>query len=98
MYYGIEQSTDMRDPRTVVKKFRSITALKKWMKHSGHFTYDDPDAARNHHHTFRYGYELLGRVDKSDEIFKSRGTPSYPRNDTDNLAWYVEKYGYEVEP
>ena len=31
MFYGIEQSTDQRRPRTVVKKFASQSALMRWM-------------------------------------------------------------------
>lgn len=97
MFYGIEQSTDMRRPRTVVKKFTSENALRKWMAVSGGFTYSDPECARNHHRSFRGGYELSGRIDKSDKIFKSYGTRDYPKNDTDNLAGYIQKYGRELD-
>lgn len=98
MYYGVEQSTDMRDKRTVIKKFASNkVALLKWMKNSGGFTYDDPESARNYHHTFRKGYELNGRVNKKDKIFMESGTPTYPRNDADNLAAYLYKYGSEIK-
>lgn len=97
MYYGIEQSTDMRDKRTVIKKFSSKASLIKWMKNSGGFTYDDPESARNYHHTFREGYELKGRVDKKDKIFMDRGSPTYPRSDNDNLANYLYVYGVEIK-
>lgn len=39
MFYGVEQSTDMRDRRTQIVKFTNISALKKWMKNSGSRTY-----------------------------------------------------------
>ena len=39
MFYGIEQSTDQRCPRTVVKKLASQSALKRWMAGGG----DDND-------------------------------------------------------
>lgn len=97
MYYGVEQSTDMRDKRTVIKKFSSKASLIKWMKNSGGFTYDDPESARNYHRTFREGYKLDGRVNKKDKIFMESGTPTYPRNDKDNLATYLYKYGSEVK-
>lgn len=97
MYYGVEQSTDMRDKRTVIKKFSSKVSLIKWMRNSGGYTYDDPEAARNYHHTFREGYELKGRVDKKDKIFNEHGSPTYPRNYNDNLAHYLYEYGLEVE-
>lgn len=95
MYYGVEQSTDQRCPRTVIKKFTGKRALLKWMEKSGGLTYADPVGARNYHHTFRYGYELSGRVDRKDAIFQDRGSNSYPRNDADNMAsylyWYADK-------
>ena len=97
MFYGIEQSTDMRCPRTVVKKFTSENAVRKWMKISGGFTYTDPEGARNHHRSFRSGYAYAGRIDKKDKIFKSYGTRDYPKNDTDNLAFYIQKYGRELD-
>lgn len=97
MYYGVEKSTDMRDKRTVIKKFSSKTALLKWMKNSGGFTHDDPESARNYHHTFREGYELNGRINKKDKIFNNRGTPTYPRNYNDNLASYLYVYGVEIK-
>lgn len=97
MYYGVEQSTDMRDKRTVIKKFTSKVALLKWMKNSGGFTYDDPESARNYHHTFREGYELNGRINKKDKIFNDRGTTTYPRNADDNLANYLYVHGLEIK-
>lgn len=96
MLYGIEQSTDLRCPRTVVKKFSTLSSLLRWMEGGGGFTYDDPDVARNYHHTFRYGYKLIGRVNWKDQIFSDRGTGFYPRNSSDNLASYIYKYGVEL--
>ena len=98
MFYGIEQSTDMRCPRTVVKKFSSENVLRKWMQGGGNFTYSDPDAARNHHRSFRTGYELAGRIDRKNYIFGQHGTRDYPRTDTDNLAIYISTFGDEVTP
>ena len=98
MFYGIEQSTDSRNQRTRIEKFRSETALRKWMGvNNGGFTYGDPDSARNHHRTFRYGYELDGRIDKKDDIFKDTGTSTYPRTNSDNLATYIRRHGWEVK-
>jgi hypothetical protein len=97
MFYGIEQSTDMRDKRTVIKKFNTKPALLKWLQHCVGFTYDDPDAARNHHHSFRSGYELMGRIDKKDKVFTYHGTPTYPCTSKDQLVNYIQKYGQEVE-
>ena len=98
MFYGIEQSTDMRCHRTVVKKFSSKKALIAWMQGGGGFTYADPDAARNHHRSFRTGYEFTGRIDRKNYIFGQRGTSCYPRNDADNLAIYLSSFGDEVTP
>ena len=96
MLYGIEQSTDMRCKRTVVKKFSSLSALKKWLENSGGYTYSYPDSANNWHHTFRSGYELIGRIDKKHKLFHDNGTPTYPRNEQDKLASYIQMFGTEV--
>ena len=96
MFYGVEQSTDLRCPNTVIKRFSSINALRKWMENSGGFTHSDPERMMNYHHTFRYGYELKGRIDRKDSIFKDTGSPTYPRNDAYNLSSYLWKYGTEV--
>ena len=95
MFYGIEQSTDLRDRRTVIKKFQSLTTLQKWMKNSGGFTYENPEESRNYHHTFRSGYELVGRVNKSDPIFKKDST--YHSTANDKMTRYIWKYGKEIE-
>lgn len=97
MFYGIEASTDLRCKNTVIKKFSSKESLMKWLSSGGgDFTCSDPVAANNWHHTFRHGYELLGRIDKKDKIFSDTGTSTYPRNYNDNLAAYIHKYGYEA--
>ena len=96
MFYGVEQSTDMRARRTVIKKFRSKAALEKWLAHGGGFTHGDPVAAKNHHHSHRSGYELRGKIDKRHNIFGDRGTPCYPRSDADNTAFYLYKFGEPV--
>lgn len=100
MYYGIEQSTDLRCPNTVVKKFTSRKAAIAWKDapgKSGRTTYGDPEGARNWHHTFRHVYELRGRVDRKSSVFKDRGTSTYPRNDADNMATYLYIAGNEVK-
>jgi len=96
MLYGIEQSTDMRCPRTVVKKFTSKATLLKWVNCGGNYTFNDPEGARNFHRSFRAAYELSGRINKSDPIFKDRGSRDYPRNATDNLASYIFKNGLQI--
>lgn len=97
MLYGVEQSTDMRCKKTVIKKFTSKTQALKWKENSGKFTYDDPGAARNWHHTFRELYELEGRINKKDSIFSNRGSYTYPRNTNDNIANYLYVYGFKVK-
>lgn len=98
MYYGVSQSTDMRCKNTIIKKFTSEKALKKWLSYgSGGYTYKDPEQAQNYHHTFKHGYELYGRMDKKNPIFKDKGSPTYPRYETDNIAYYLEEYGTRIE-
>lgn len=97
MYYGVSQSTDMRCKNTIIKKFTSKKALQKWLSFgSGKYTYDDPELAQNYHHTFKYGYELTGRIDKNHQIFKDKGSPTYPRYESDNIAHYLATYGRQV--
>ena len=97
MFYGIEQSTDLRCPLTVIKKFTTIKPLLKWMENEIRLTYADPESAGNYHHTIRYGYELRGRINKKDPIFLDRGTSTYPQNNADNMATYLRRNGEEVE-
>jgi len=101
MFYGVEQSTDLRNPQTVVKKFRSKSQALRWRGEpgkSGRSTFADPEGARNWHHTFRRVYELVGKVDRKHPVFKDRGTSTYPRCDADNLASYLYLFGEEVNP
>jgi len=98
MFYGIEYSTDLRCKQTVVKKFRTENALKKWIdgcrKRS---TYADQESARNWHHTFREGWELRGRIDFKHKMFQDYGTSTYPQTKSDNIHSYLFKYGRRVE-
>lgn len=98
MYYGISQSTDLRHPKTVVKKFTSLRAAHAWAKiGNGDYTYKDPDAAQNWHHTFKYVYELRGRINKKDPVFGNLETSCYPRCHEDNLATYIKTHGWKVD-
>lgn len=98
MYYVISQSTDLRCPRTVVKKFPSLASARREARiGSGEFTCRDPEAARNWHHTYKKIWELKGRVNRKDKIFSDRGTSCYPRCDADNLASYIQRHGHEVD-
>lgn len=97
MIYGVEQSTDQRCKQTKIKKFTSKIAANKWAKHSGNYTHDDPESARNYHHTFRSLYDYSGRINKKDDIFKDNGSRDYPRSEADKLAHYLWKYGIEIK-
>ncbi|MFA4971314.1 MAG: hypothetical protein WC683_01790 [bacterium] len=97
MLYGVEKSTDLRNPQTVVKKFLSRKELLQWMdQRSGEYTHADPEAAQNWHHTFRSGYELRGRINRKDRIFDNHGSSTYPQGRADNEADYLVRYGTEV--
>lgn len=97
MYYGVEQSTDMRCPCTKVLKFRTSETALRWRDQCiQRNTYDDPALAANYHQTFRRVYELEGRVGKKHNLFKDCGTMLYPRNSLDTTATYLFVYGKEV--
>jgi len=96
MYYGVEQSTDLRNPQTVIVKFKSRKMAFLWKNEankSGRSTYGDPESARNWHHTFRSVFLLYGKINKKDSLFDDMGTSTYPRTFEDNLATYLYKYG-----
>jgi len=98
MFYGVSQSTDQRCKNTIIKKFTTENALKKWLSNgSGEYTYKDPVSANNFHHTFKYGYELYGRIRKKDPIFQDHGSSFYPRTELDNIVYYLEKYGTRID-
>ena len=108
MIWGIEQSTDMRNPRTVIKKFSTRKSALKWASESG--GYSDKGAAnnalpvpsQNWHHSFRYVWETNGwrspSVAKLDEMAWKISTSTYPRYARDVLASLIEKNGTEVKP
>lgn len=98
MIYGVEQSTDLHYPKVVIKKFTSVSAAKKWQEtKNGKFTYSDPEGARNYHHTFRYIFELQGRIDKKNKIFKNEGSRDYPKTYNDQVFDYLCKCGKEIK-
>ncbi len=102
MRYALtEKSTDMRDPRSVVKFTTSRREAVAWLKRSGGFTHADPVAARNYHHTFREVYEIPSGWRKPsqrelDLRARKDATPTYPRNSTDVLRGIVEDVGVET--
>jgi len=97
MIYGIEQSTDLRCKQTVIKKFGSIKTAQKWAKNSGGFTYRNPEAARNYHHTFRYLYEFFGRLPKKEvKVEMSYSTSTYPVTEADAKARIIMRHGKKV--
>lgn len=97
MYYVISKSTDLRCLDTQIKKFTSIVAAKRYASiGQGKFTHKNPKEANNYHHTYNYVYELTGRINKKDKIFKDKGSPTYPKTYNDNLAEYIRTYGIEL--
>lgn len=102
MIYGVEQSTDLRDPRTRIRRFRSEPAALSWAAHSGQFTYADPEGARNWHHTFRTLYRMPKgwRPPKPQTLFREaerQSTRDYPRTSDDMLAEHVRRDGERIE-
>lgn len=97
MFYGVEESTDMRCPQTKIVKFTSESGLKKWMQaRQGTFTYDDPEVAKNYHKTFRKGYDYQGRIKKADVEKLVKSTPTYPRCYEDGLSLFLHLNAKEV--
>jgi len=97
--YGIEQSTDMRDKRTIIKTFSSESTALKWKEYSGHLTHgENAEVQKNYHHTFRCVYVLVGRLPtpKSIEKIRSEWRHSiYAKSVNDVKADYISSNGTE---
>lgn len=101
MIYGIEYSTDMRDRRTKVTKFRSIKRAVEWASVSGGYTHGEPVAAMNWHRTFRAVVETYDgwRVPSNavlDAQARQRSTPTYPMTPNDVLADSIFRNGRRI--
>lgn len=110
MFYGIEQSTDLRCKNTVIKTFSSKSAALKWKNRSrGGYTYpaaaDEnlPGTQQNFHHTFRSVYEVHGliRPTKKDikrELDCYRGSSYvYTKEDLIANAIWAQTKGMQIE-
>lgn len=104
-YYGIEQSTDSRCPRTVVRRLgsgkRGLVRAQEWAAKPSHLTYADAAAARNYHHTLYSAHEMPSgwrAPSKSDLARRARdsSTRDYPRSEADVLASAIQREGDEV--
>ncbi|WP_304459230.1 hypothetical protein [Alicyclobacillus sendaiensis] len=100
-YAVIEQSTDLRSPRTKVRFTTSVRQARQWCEGSGQFTYGDPESARNWHRTFIKVYQLpVGWRKPSDKYLQEKArqasTPTYPRTAVDVLADEIRKVAQVV--
>ena len=105
-YYGISQSTDMRCPHTKIFYLgygnRGKTRASEWIKSKvAHFTYDDPGAARNYHHTLYDVYEMPSgwRAPSEKKMIAEalrRSSTSYPRYKEDVFFDLIRKDGTRV--
>jgi hypothetical protein len=102
--YGVESTTDMRCPETVVKRFRSEPAARNWAEKGGGYAWPGaadnslPGPSRNFHHRLRELYRMpAGWRPPSQRELRQRAhedsTPSYPRNAADALAKAIWKKG-----
>lgn len=104
MFYGIEQSTDLRDPRTSIKKFRSSNSARRWLNEyineNIRYVYKNPDLARNHHQWIRRVYEVIKMRPPSErtlaEEARKDSTRDYPRTSLDMLAKWITSYGDKI--
>ena len=101
MIYGVEETTDIRHPETVIVKFRTELQARKWAENSGGFAWSGaateslPRQSQNWHKRFRriflmpYGWRPPSKkkLDKERDRFQSRESL---------IARYVWKYGKEL--
>lgn len=101
-YAIIEQSTDLRHPNSKIRFTQSKRTVKEILsKRESRYTYPDPKAARNWHHTFTYIYELPAgwRIPSKKSLQKEAykcSTPTYPRTADDILANQIMAIGTKI--
>jgi hypothetical protein len=102
MIIGIEQSTDLRDRRTALKKFSSVKAAEKWKNHedNGKLTHGEhAEVQRNYHHSFRTVYEVdARRITKSyiNKLISETRHSIYQLSTNDAKARIIQKIGVEL--
>lgn len=95
MIYGIEQSIDPLDRRTKIEKFTCKSAAIKWVM-QGRLTVKYVNPPYNYHRLIRSAYELEGRINKRDALFDCDVATANSRNENDNKAAYIFKYGKAI--
>lgn len=103
-YYGIEESTDSKCPRTKVTRLPSRKAAEAFSETKTHLTYADPAAARNYHHTLYCAFEMPAgwrppskkETQAAIEEHYRFGSRSYPLDAAIYLARAIWKAGTPV--
>jgi hypothetical protein len=108
MIYGIEQTTDMRDPDTKIRKFSSLRQAERWAKDSGGFAWNGAVGSevrptmQNFHRRMRAIYQMphSWRPPSKRElgaIAYRNSTSTYPCRRIDALASAIYRDGEEVQ-
>jgi hypothetical protein len=100
-YAVVESSTDLRCPDSRVRFYTSLAKARADAAQGGDYTHDDPETARNWHHTFRTIYALPSGWRKPTAAMLARlaqaaSTTTYPRTVQDALAYVIRCAGYRV--
>ena len=99
-YAIIRQSTDSRCPMSEVEFTRSKKVISAALVEKPKLTYNDPEAAKNWHHTLTYVYELPDGWRRPSQKFLServsKCSSCYPRTKTDILADKIMDDGVRV--
>lgn len=85
MFYGIESTTDSRNPEITIRKFRSEHSLLRWIRgiRNGAFAWSgaaDPNlpmGQQNFHRRFRCGYEMPRGFRLTDRDVEKAGGSRY---------------------
>lgn len=102
MFYGVEQSTDLNHRQTVIKKFSTESALRRWLsvgqgRYTFHGAADEslPPMMQNWHRTFRKGYRMpRGWRLLKDDVERLRGG-DYRKPYLDLVALWIYKCAEE---
>ncbi len=68
MIYGVQFSTDSRDRREKLEKFRSMREARRWLEEVGPLGIGEQFAPDNGHRYIRRLYELYGRLPAGEAL------------------------------
>jgi hypothetical protein len=98
MIYGIEQTTDLRDRQTRIKKFTTKARALTWLSEGGKLAF--PGDPKNAHHRLRELWEVKGSKPSWKKAYKDYITncrhSTYRRYPEDFEAGAIRDHGIKI--